>query len=213
MSITYCYAIKQTENDFIVPYAMINEFAGVSDFHKLTDSQRIQYGWYPCELETPEFDYRIQRLSQVPVCVLDTDRNVVIATYAVEDISLFELQEKRCDEIDKLHKKKLYTDVGVSFPNGIRYVQFRNEVDRNNLSNVVQAALGYIILGTPEATMKYRTQDNETQEVTAIQMVTIGFQVLGMKQNLIEVCWMHKDTIRAFETPLDVVEYNIQLGW
>ena len=124
-----------------------------------------------------------------------------------------EVIEKRCDEVDELLQTKLYSDIPMMFPDGEKVIQFRNEKDRANLSNVGAAALALIIGGNPSYLMEWRTLDNITQMVPAIQMLQISNGVLAAKQTIVSAAWNHKDTLRTMTIMNDVVTYNIEANW
>ena len=135
------------------------------------------------------------------------------------DIDAFLAQELQTaktsakDRVSALYATYLYADVEVTFPSGPAVIQFRDDSDRMNLSNVVQAAQALIIAGTPTETLVYRTQDNVIQEVTAVQMVSLGMAVMAEKQALLNVSWGHRDNIDAMTTVVDVTDYDITTGW
>lgn len=97
--------------------------------------------------------------------------------------------------------------------NGEKVIQFRNDNDRTNLSNVGTAALALIVGGNPTQLMEWRTLDNVTQLVPAVQMVQISNGVLAVKQQIVSKAWEHKDTLRSMTITNDVVAYDITAGW
>ena len=121
--------------------------------------------------------------------------------------------ESLCQQVDQLHKEKLYTNVTATFPDGEKTIQFRNETDRANLANVAQAAMALVMSGTPEAPMQYRTEDNVTQTVRADQMMGIAMSVLQQKEAILTAAWGHKDTLRGMTDYQEVIDYDITQGW
>jgi len=192
---------------------MMGRYNNIGGFHLLTDEQRQEHGWYKCELYNEQYDDRFQIRTQYPECVYDTERNVVVATYTITNIPLNQVIESRCDDVDKLLQQKMYSDVEVQFPDGPKTIQFRNEIDRANLSNVTQAAISLVLSGQPNFLMPYRTADNVTQYVSAGGMIDIGNKVMEQKQNLVSTAWAHKDALREMEDYPDLLEYDIQEGW
>jgi hypothetical protein len=111
---------------------------------------------------------------------------------------------------------KMYSEIEVILPYGLATIQFRNENDRTNLSNVASGATALIISGTPGATMSYRTLDNTIQSVTALQMLGIAMEVLNTKQAITNAKWDHKDALQAFVDNNDyqsIVDHDVYAGW
>lgn len=139
-----------------------------------------------------------------------------VFSYVTEELRIEYLRraiESKCDTVDALRISKTYTDVEVAFPAGVKVVQFRNEFDRANLANVVQAAQMLIMAGQGDSEVPYRTADNETQLPTAAQLLGVAAEVMSKKQAVVSKAWEHKDTIRALNTLEEVKEYDIYLGW
>jgi predicted transcriptional regulator len=165
---------------------------------------------------TPEFisDHWEQAWEVVDKYQDYTDEEGVLHTKAEQEAqALQDFIESRCKEVDALNDQKLYTNATVMFPDGEKIIQFRNEKDRADLSNVSSAAMALIMSGTPESPLGYRTEDNVTQIVRADQMVGIAMGVLQMKQDIKTVSWSHKDALRQLTDYQDVVDYDINQGW
>lgn len=191
----------------------MGRYNNVGGFHLLTDEQREEQRWFKCQLFNESYNPLTQIRSAKPECVWDEEQHCVIATYTIQDKDIKTVIEEVCDKVDELLQKKLYTDVEVQFPDGPKVIQFRNELDRANLSNVTQAAISLVIAGTPEYIMPYRTADNVTQFVPASGLIAIGNSVMAAKQLLVSTAWNHKDTLRAMESLDDIASYDIQAGW
>lgn len=117
-------------------------------------------------------------------------------------------------EVEALRNRYLYTDVTVQFPGGdYAVIQFRNEADRTNLSNVGAGAMSYVLLGAPETPMVYRTEDNVIRTVTAAEMIQIAGYVLQSKQGVVDNAWKHKDAMKQLESLVSLETYDITTGW
>ncbi len=128
-------------------------------------------------------------------------------------IDIDTLKENKCKEVDVIHEKLLYTDIEVDFPKGKEFIQFRNEIDRTNISNISSAGIALIISGTPDALMEFRTLNNITQIVKASEMVNLAMSVLSIKQNIKKKSWELKDEIRSVKTIEELNNININIGW
>ena len=175
-----------------------------------TIEQLAAYGVHPVTLKYPELAPG-QRLGALGEAIIVD--GVWEATHAIADIPVDEIRVNKIAEINALHKEKLYTDVEVTFPAGLATIQFRDEADRTNLSNVATGAMAYVIAGTPEAVMQYRTQDDVIQQVPAITMMQIAMTVLAAKQGVVDNAWSLKDSLKLLTTAQDILDYDISIGW
>jgi len=123
------------------------------------------------------------------------------------------LKEELCDRVDELRKQKVYSDIAATFPDGEKVIQFRDEVDRANLSNVAQNCQLLVAAGAPDTLVPYRAADNVTQYPAAQQMLMIAVGVMISKQSIVSVSWDHKDAIRLMTTLEEVYQYDITTGW
>lgn len=122
-------------------------------------------------------------------------------------------KDEKVKEINDLRKTHLYSDVTVDFPSGSNVIQFRDDSDRMNLSDVSAGAMSLIVSGAPDTIMAYRTKDDKVQEVPASTMLAIAGEVLGQKQRIVSNSWKHKDAVRALTDMQDILDYDITTGW
>lgn len=71
------------------PLTMCSNFNGVGAWHTLTDEQRAEYGWYPCDMVGEGYDPRTQERTG-PVLSFDGQR--IAATYTIVEKSLETVQ-------------------------------------------------------------------------------------------------------------------------
>jgi hypothetical protein len=125
--------------------------------------------------------------------------------------------EKRIKEVSVLQNSKVYSNIDATFPNGIKTIQFRNDLDwMNFLTSVTEA---YSLPAGVE--VSYRTIDNVNQLLTANQLVTIGKYVDSIKKTILTQGWAHDDAIRALANTQGTEEskiaailaYDISIGW
>lgn len=83
-TVTYAYR----ENGSWKISAMTSRFKGIGGWHRLTDAQRAEHGWYPCFLVNEAFDPETQSRSSAPVkWEFDEEAKKVTATYALAEKS------------------------------------------------------------------------------------------------------------------------------
>lgn len=168
-----------------------------SDTHEIVEFVPRPDLWLPTALKYDENGWSIY------------DEVLYIELY---DQKVQEEIEKKCQELHNLRLTKTYTSVEINFSDGTGSIQFRNEFDRANLSNVATGALALSSID-PTTLMEYRTEDNVIHHIPASEMVSIAMDVLSQKQAIISASWIHKDAIRALTTLDQIKAYNIYEGW
>jgi hypothetical protein len=122
--------------------------------------------------------------------------------------------ERKCNNIMSLRIQKTYSDTTVEFSPGISGdIQFRNDFDRQNLSDVALGALAISTLQNPNKLMYYRDAADVIHEVRAGELVTIALNVLDIKQEVVSKSWVHKDAVKLKTTLEEVKAYDINEGW
>ena len=125
--------------------------------------------------------------------------------------------EKRIKEVSVLQNSKVYSNIDATFPNGIKTIQFRNDLDwMNFLTSVTEA---YSLPASTE--VSYRTIDNVIQLLTANQLVAIGKYVDSIKKTILTQGWAHDDAIRALSVGAateaqkitSIMAYDVTVGW
>ena len=178
-----------------------------------------EVAWWP-EVNTDEpIDANTHKYGS-ELLVANTEDEVVEVSREVLPLSAEEVEAllkqyagQKISEVIALHQQHLYSDVEVTFPTGPATIQFRNDTDRTNLSNVAAGAMACIIAGTPEALMTYRTKDDVINKVPAAETMQIAMEVLGVKQAVVDNAWKHKDAIRAIIDIQAVIDYDVTTGW
>lgn len=131
-----------------------------------------------------------------------------------QDIS--EVLKSKLRGVDELRMKHTYSDVEVMFPSGPVIIQLRDDVDRTNLANVASGAMSYIITGSPETLMEYRTADNVVHSISAKDILVVAGSILAAKQAIVSTAWHHKDSLQKLgdlEDTEGILNYDITTGW
>jgi len=182
----------------------------------LTDSKVVGYRLVdPTTTSSTAYEIEVESVPDdiQPLIYKYFDSKFVYASQDIANSILNREIETLCDNVDSLRISKTYSDVEVDFPAGKKFIQFRDEFDRANLSNVAQAAQLLVISGLGSSIVPYRTLDNETQLPTAQEMLSIAGEVMTIKQAIVTAAWTHKDTIRSLTSIEAVRAYNINEGW
>ncbi len=141
--------------------------------------------------------------------VIDQDR--VDERY---DIQVQEEIDAKCARVQQIRMDKTYSDEIMQFPDGsYNTIQFRNDFDRQNVSNLALGALAETVGGKPNKKMKFRDKDNKVHDIKTKDLVGLSLGVMDKKQKVVETAWAHKDTLKAMKTLEEVRKYNINEGW
>lgn len=120
--------------------------------------------------------------------------------------------EKKCKDVFNLRLQKTYSNTEVDFPDGPATIQFRNDFDRSNVSDLALGALA-VSQTNPNKPVKFRDADNKVHMIKAKELVDIALNVMDGKQEIVAASWVHKDALRSLTTLEDVKYYNIYEGW
>lgn len=155
--------------------------------HKLVDNGNVKrddkwfIDWQPVELEGEELEIQINKLKK---------------------------QVKK--EISLIFQNLFYSNVKYTFNDKEYEIQFRDEVDRNNLANLTQMAQLAIDSDTK---MNYRMADNTVVEMTPNEVIDMAVYVNEVKNKIIQTSWKHKDTIDKKKQINTIREYDIKSDW
>lgn len=72
------------------PISMCSSFEGIGGWHTLTDAERAEHGWYPCDMINEGYDSSRQIRSTEPVLTFDGER--IAATYTIVDKTFESIQ-------------------------------------------------------------------------------------------------------------------------
>jgi hypothetical protein len=117
------------------------------------------------------------------------------------------------NELKKQFVDNFYSDVEVIVDDTIQIIQFRNDEDRINLTNVAQVASLKIANNDPEALITFRVKSNENLLFTASEFAEIATCIFDQKQAIRNIFWSYKDQINQLD--FDTVDsFNInELDW
>lgn len=205
----------KTEGNTIIkfPYSRLDlkkDNPGVSFPADMDMTPLESYGVHKVKVITPDVsDSTKLAYSKTPVLIDGT----WTLQHTVVDVSEDELLLSKLSAIENLRQQHLYTDIDVTFSDGPGAIQFRNDADRTNLSNVATGALAHVVAGAPETLMNYRTEDDVIHVVPALEMLQIAGSVLDAKQSVVDNAWRHKDAVKLLTSTQDIIDYDITTGW
>ena len=159
----------------------------------------------------------------IEVASLDVLPNLIDANlggsigWAYDGVSVYEPAEKikteKLAKIDATYQSMLYTNTTALFPSGSKVIQLRNEKDFDAFKTQALASFARLAAKRDEAKVKFRTEDNVTQELPAAEFVPVALDILDAKQALWDVRTAHKDALLDLTTIEDVTAYDITAGW
>jgi hypothetical protein len=121
----------------------------------------------------------------------------IIANQSIYESVLSDAKAKKMLTINVLREQKIYSDIAYEFPDGPGVIQLRNNQDVRNIQSLVSGAQMQIIAGNPDAPMVFRDLDDNTRQLTAVQIAQMGAYVLNRSQAVYTASWALKDQVNA----------------
>ena len=118
-------------NKIIAPVAMRSRFKHIGAWHLLTDAQRAEHKWYPCDVINEGYDATTQIRSTLPELVFDKDTQRITATYTVTD--------KTLETVKREHKERITEARYEEEVSGVDVNGYEIETDRNSQTRITQA--------------------------------------------------------------------------
>lgn len=156
------------------------------------------------------------------ICIFDEGGNVV-----VDQVALTAAEEAEVNAAVPVAKKQdlaadLATEFAARYHAGysvndkagqVAVLQFRNDADRQNISDVAQFAarqsVGLVI--------RFRCQDNVAHEFYAGEFARLADALFAERQAILHTYWAKRDAINAVEpTPENLsffTDYDVAAGW
>lgn len=86
-------------NKIIAPVAMRSRFKQVGAWHLLTDAQRAEHDWYPCDVINEGYDAETHSRSELPLLTFDKEAKRITAAYTI--------LEKPLETVKREHKDRI----------------------------------------------------------------------------------------------------------
>lgn len=118
-------------NQIIAPVAMRSRFKNIGAWHLLTDAQRAEHKWYPCDVINEGYDATTQIRSTLPELVFDNDTQRITATYTITDKSL--------ETVKREHKERITESRYEEEISGIEVDGQAIDTDRISQTRIAQA--------------------------------------------------------------------------
>lgn len=106
----------------------------------------------------------------------------------------------------------IYTDITLPFPIDEKTIQFRNDADRQNLSDKVTGAIALVVSGAGSTEMRFVCADNSVVAMTAQQFVNAGLAALASKDAIFYDYKLLKDAADAAQTDAELAMVAAQLS-
>ena len=110
---------------------MRSNFNGVGAWHTLTDEQRAEHGWYPCDVINEGYDSRTQTRSALPELSFDGER--IKAEYTITDKSLETIRQESLETLADIRYAREIE--GVTSADGIQ--QWTDRANRALLTDKI----------------------------------------------------------------------------
>ena len=104
----------------------------IGAWHALTDDERAEYGWYPCEIINEGYDPLTQTRTDLPELSFNESKKLITAKYTITNKLVDEIKD---DFLEKLSSVRYQKEVGGVIHEGIK--QSTERVKRLELTDKV----------------------------------------------------------------------------
>lgn len=143
------YAYKDIDH-FEWPISMRSKWRGVGAWHKLTDYQRSEYGWYPVEYINEEYDPETQHREVTSESLVN---NVYVVNYTIVDITLDDHKSRAMKTINNIRYSRSTKDIPFTvvltehlfIENTEQILELKQAVNdiKNGIATFLEATGGY----------------------------------------------------------------------
>lgn len=194
------------ENDQIVKTGPRPRWYSSADGAPLTDAELREHGYLPIVYDAPDHDPRLQRISLKPQSEWAIETKRVVATYTIDDIPLDAVRNSALQAATDMRWQVMTG--GLTLPNG---VQVGTDIDdQNRITSVVA-----------NAELAGLTDSDEVDFKAASGWVRITIAevkaIAGAIGQFVQACYTaeraHHEAIDKLETPEQIRDYDIEVGW
>jgi len=207
------YAYKENGR-WIGPVSLMPRFRNIGGWHTLTDEQRAAHEWYPLVIGVGNnYNQRTHLRTEHPVTWTLED-NIVHADYDVWEKPLSQIISERCAEIDAEREARFWGNIAYTFPNDEApdAVQFRNDMDRQNIQDTVIEAQSRITAGD-DTPIYFMPVSNSIKVLLPQQAVDMGLHLKHRGESVYQTAWTHKAALRTMTDVEAVLNYDITTNW
>lgn len=194
MSTSYAY---MQDGKLVGPVSMRSRFNGVGAWHLLSEKERAEHGWYPCEVVGEGYNSETQTRSDYPELAFDYNRERVVATYSVTEKTLNQIKQEHKERVSQM---RFFREISGKIYEGIFY-----DTDRTTQSMLGNAVS--LVQFDPEIVeVDWKSSDGSWTKVSKTQLLEMG-KIVGrhVQDCFSKECKLHK-LIDACETKEEVLK-------
>lgn len=188
------------KNKIIAPVAMRSRFNNVGAWNLLTDEQRAQYGWYPCDVINEGYDAVRQIRSTFPECVFDPETQRITATYTIVDKPL---DAVKIDHKRRMTQARYECEVGgTEFDNG--WI----DTDRDT-QNRINQAVTLTQINPDMAEVNWKQSDGTWVKLPVVVIVAMG-KAIGQH---VQHCFTRENELHDFIDACTNIDDVLKIQW
>ena len=186
-------------NRIIAPVAMRSRFKGVGAWHLLTDAQRAEHKWYPCDVNNEGYDATTQIRSTLPELVFDNEAQRITATYTVID--------KTLETIKREHKERITESRYECEVGGVLLGDTMLDTDRETQTRIAQAKV--LVDNDPSLVIKWKKANGDWVE---LNHETITAMSLAIGKH-VQQCFSKESELHAAIDACDNTDDVLNIHW
>ncbi len=187
-------------NKIIAPVAMRSRFKHVGGWHLLTDAQRAEHKWYPCDVINEGYDNLTQIRSILPEITFDPTTQRITATYTVTDKPLEAIKR---EQKERITEARYECEIGgTEFDNG--WI----DTDRDTQNRINQAVTLTQI--NPDMTeVNWKQSDGTWVKLPAVVIVAMG-KAIGQH---VQWCFTRENELHDFIDACTNIDDVLKIQW
>ena len=142
-------------NKIVAPVAMRSRFNNIGGWHTLTDEQRSEHGWYPCDVINEGYDALRQVRSTFPECTFDPTAKRITATFTIVEKPL---ESVKVEQKQRITESRYECEVG-----GVLLGDTMLDTDREIQTRIAQAKV--LVDNDPSLVIKWKKANGEWVEL------------------------------------------------
>ena len=186
-------------NKIVAPVAMRSRLNNIGGWHTLTDEQRADHGWYPCDVINEGYDTLRQVRSTFPECTFDPATKRITATFTIV--------EKPLDTVKVEQKQRITESRYESEVSGVLLGDAMLDADRDTQTRIAQAKM--LVDNDPSIVIKWKKANGEwvglSHETITAMSLAIGKHV--------QQCFSKESDLHAVVDACDNIDDVLNIHW
>jgi hypothetical protein len=186
-------------NKIVAPVAMRSRFNNIGGWHTLTDEQRAEHNWYPCDVINEGYDALRQVRSTFPEYTFDSATKRITATFTIVEKPL---ESVKVEQKQRITESRYECEVG-----GVLLGDTMLDTDRETQTRIAQAKV--LVDNDPSLVIKWKKANGEWVE---LNHETITAMSLAIGKH-VQQCFSKESELHAAIDACDNIDDVLNIHW